>query len=267
MHREIKSLHNEVPEDSSVHQKIYCSCLTKSILRELVMKKIAVESIDYKELLRGSRDYVLNEKRDSIYKVATFLVNHFWYRPTDIADGIGVLLLIWNQAFYRYCNFALDFEGLERFLRKNEKIIKKLRNRDISSFSKTDENTIRDLFDELLDILKCKDRKSPVAVSKALHLLAPNFFIPWDDDISKGYRCYWYYSSQGSKKYLEFMWKMKRLSQRIITEYANDNNVDRETAKKAISKESSSNLPFTKSLLKIIDEYNYAFTKYWSLSR
>lgn len=231
------------------------------------MKKIDVESIDFQDLFRGSKDYVRNEKRDSIYKVATFLVKHFWYKPTDIADGIGVLLSVWNQAFYRYCNFALDFEGLEKFLKKNEKTIKKLRTRDISSFSKTDEDTTRELFNELLDVLKCKNRKSPVAVSKALHLLAPNFFIAWDDDIAMAYSCYWYDSKYSSKKYLKFMWKIKDLSERIITEYTNRKNVDKETARKVICEKSSSNVPFTKSLLKIIDEYNYAFTKYWNPRR
>ncbi len=35
-------------------------------------------------------------------KTATFLVNEFCAHPADIADSLGVLLLIWNQAFYRY---------------------------------------------------------------------------------------------------------------------------------------------------------------------
>jgi hypothetical protein len=35
-------------------------------------------------------------------------------------------------------------------------------------------------------------------------------------------------------------------------------------SKKAICQDASPNLPFAKSLLKIIDEYNYAFTKYWN---
>jgi hypothetical protein len=227
------------------------------------MKKFEIESIDYRELLRGSSDYVQNEKRDAIYKVATFLVNHFWFRPADIADGIGVLLLVWNQALYRYCNFALDFEGLEKFLKKNEKTINKLRNRDISSLNENDEELVKELFDELLDVLKCEDRKSPVATSKALHLLAPSFFPIWDNDISKAYNCYWYYPELASEKYFKFMGKMKELSQRIIQTYSDRNNVDSGTAKKAICEKASENLPFAKSLLKIIDEYDYAFTKYW----
>jgi len=60
------------------------------------------------------------------------------------------------------------------------------------------------------------------------------------------------------------MTEMKTLSERIVTTYMDKNSVDRETSKEAIRKEASSNLPFTKSLLKIIDEYNYAkYTQGW----
>ena len=220
--------------------------------------------ISYEELLRGSQEFVQQERRDSMYKVATFLVNHFWYEPSDIADGIGVLLLVWNQAFYRYCNFALDFEGLEKFLKENKKAIQELRHRDISSFNKADMHLIRELFDALLDALKCGNKKSAVAVSKALHLLAPNFFPLWDVEISKAYGCYWYDSHAASEKYLRFMIVMRDVSERIVVTYMNKNNVSREIAIETIRKQVSLNLPFVKSLLKIIDEYNYAkHTKKW----
>jgi hypothetical protein len=224
--------------------------------------KINIESIDYEELLRGSREYVMNEERDAIYKVATFLVGHFWFRPADIADGVGVLLLVWNQAFYRYCNFALDFEELEAWLRKNENILKDTRDRDISSLDTEDKKIIGKLFDELLDVLKCGNKRSPVAVSKALHLLAPNFFPLWDDDISEAYDCCWESSDTASTTYLVFMEKMKDLSQRIVETYLSRANVNRDASKSAICRVASVNVPFTKSLLKIIDEYNYAKTKY-----
>jgi hypothetical protein len=226
------------------------------------MKMIDIESLDYEELLRGSREYVKREKRDAMYKVATFLVDHFWFRPADITDGIGVLLLVWNQAFYRYCNFALDFEILEAWLMKNENILKEVRNRDISSLSAEDKKMVKSLFDEMLDALICGNRKSPVAVSKALHLLAPSFFPIWDNDISKAYDCYWEDSNLASSTYLAFMEKMKDLSQRIVETYMNKNNVDRYVSTSAICREASTNMPFVKSLLKIIDEYNYAMTKY-----
>ena len=60
---------------------------------------------------KGCDEYERREKRDSMYKVATFLVSHFWGKPNDVADGLGVLLLTWNQAFYRYGIF--DFDKLE----------------------------------------------------------------------------------------------------------------------------------------------------------
>ncbi len=85
--------------------------------------------------------------------------------------------------------------------------------------------------------------------------------------IAMAYSCYWYHSKHSSKKYLKFIWKIKGLSERVITEYANSKNVDRETAKEVIREKASSNVPFTKSLLKIIDEHNYAFTKYWNPRR
>ena len=227
------------------------------------MKKIDLKSVNYKKVLQGSQKYIKEEKRDSMYRVATFLVDHFWYRSFGMSAGIGMLLLVWNQAYYRYCNFALDFEGLAKFLGDNEKTIKELRHRDISDFSEdADKNLIRKLFNNLLDVLKCEKRRSPVAVSKALHLLAPAFFPLWDGDISKAYGCYWYDSNQAWKKYLKFMTKAKNLSERIVVQYMDKNSLNREPAKESICKEASSNMPFTKSLLKIIDEYNYASTKY-----
>lgn len=54
------------------------------------------------EFLNGIIEFEKQEKRDAMYKVATFLVSHFWGNPSDMADGLGVLLLTWNQAFYRY---------------------------------------------------------------------------------------------------------------------------------------------------------------------
>ena len=45
-------------------------------------------------------------------------ISHFWGKPKEIAEGLGLLLLIWNQAFYRYCRF--DFNKLEKFLLKDK---------------------------------------------------------------------------------------------------------------------------------------------------
>ncbi|MBT0160900.1 hypothetical protein G4O51_13050 [Candidatus Bathyarchaeota archaeon A05DMB-2] len=106
--------------------------------------------------------------------------------------------------------------------------------------------------------------KAPVAVSKALHLLAPKFFPLWDNDISKAYGCYWYYSEASADKYLEFMGKMRTLAENVLQSFMNMEGGSRETAMKTICERCSRNVPFTKSLLKIIDEYNYSrYSKNW----
>ncbi len=64
------------------------------------------------EFLKGCEEFEIHEKRDAMYKVATSLISHFWGNPSNMTDGLGVLLLTWNQAFYRYGIF--DFNKLEK---------------------------------------------------------------------------------------------------------------------------------------------------------
>jgi hypothetical protein len=80
----------------------------------------------------------------------------------------------------------------------------------------------------------------PVSVAKALHLLAPTFFPLWDDKIAKGYQCH--YSCNPSGQYLKFM----TISKNMV-----------ESLRGKVDARGS-------TLLKVIDEYNYAkFTKGW----
>ncbi len=100
------------------------------------------------EFLKGIKEYRKHEKRDSMYKVASFLVSHFWGKFTDMADGLGVILLTWNQAFYRYG--SLDIDELELFLKDNFNDIECYRKRDIFSFNTKDYDKIKYLFNKLL---------------------------------------------------------------------------------------------------------------------
>ena len=101
---------------------------------------------------KGCEEYERHEKRDAMYKIATFLVTHFWGQPSDMADGLGVLLLTWNQSFYRYGYF--DFEKLEECIANNLQKIESFRSRDIASLSRSDENHIKDLFTKFLKALQ-----------------------------------------------------------------------------------------------------------------
>lgn len=198
----------------------------------------------YEEFLKGCEEFEKREKRGAMYKVATFLVSHFWGKPSHMADGLGVLLLTWNQAFYRYGNF--DFDKLERCIARNLRTLEVFRNRDIASLSEEKEKDVKELFDDFLEALqiasgKLKGRKSPVAVAKALHLLAPSFFALWDDNIARAYGCH--YSQSPADKYVEFC----RIIKTMVDEVGDF--VRQRPDKTAV---------------KLIDEYNYSkYTQGW----
>lgn len=196
------------------------------------------------EINKGVKEFRKNEGRAAMYKVASFLIDHFWGKPAEMADGLSVLLSTWNQAFYRYGTF--DLNKLEKCIRDNLPKIKKYRSRNISSLSASDEKDIKKLFNEFLMALKQINKrkkeghKSPVSVAKAIHLLAPKFFPLWDDKIARAYGCH--YSNNPAEQYIKFCKIMKGFSERLK------------------DKVSYKDWPF----LKIVDEYNYSkHTKHW----
>ena len=195
------------------------------------------------EFLRGCEEFEGQERRDAMYKVATFLVENFWGDFSEMANGLGVLLLTWNQAFYRYGFF--DFDELEECLMRNFNLIKSFRDRNIISLENTDEENIKQLFSDFLEALKIslnnnRVKKSPVAVAKALHLLAPNFFPLWDKEIANSYGCQ--YSINPDVTYIRFC------------------NITKEIANSLINCINLIDKPITKR----IDEYNYSkYTKGW----
>ena len=195
---------------------------------------------------KGYLAFQRHEGRDSMYRTATFLVEHFWGKPQEMADSLGVLLLTWNQALYRYGIF--DFDKLEECISSNMRLLEKYRKSNILDYLLDDDRNIKHLFSECCSALRIcagskKGTKSPVAVAKALHLLAPNFFPLWDYKIAKAYG--YSYSYNPEEKYLLFLQQTKGMVEGLGSSVNS----------KALRK---------KTLLKLIDEYNYArYTKNW----
>lgn len=201
--------------------------------------------ISCREFRKGIREFRKREARDAMYKVASFLVSEFWGDVAKMANGLGVLLLTWNQAFYRYGRF--NFDKLEDFLGKHFKKIESFRKRDISSLDDSDKSEIEILFKNIMSALqidsgKLRGRKSPVAAAKALHLLVPEFFPLWDNRIAKGYNCRWKNSDNATLQYIKFCKKIQEIEKQV----------------KNFVKDADA------STLKLIDEYNYAkYTQDW----
>ena len=181
-----------------------------------------------------------------MYRTATFLIEHFWKKPAEMADSLGVLLTTWNHAFYRFGIFS--FDELEDCVATNLLLLDKYRNSSILSYTSADDEAVEHLFRQFLDALrthdgKNKDTKSPVAVAKALHLLAPDFFPLWDNKIARAYGCA--YSINPAEKYITFLNKSKEMAEQLQST----------VNPKAL---------VGKTLLKLIDEYNYAkYTRNW----
>lgn len=79
-----------------------------------------------------------------------------------------------------------------------------------------------------------------MAVAKALHLLAPNFFPLWDETIARAYGCY--YNENPAEKYVLFCKITKTIADKVRNYI----------------------LRSDKTLTKLIDEYNYSkYTQGW----
>ena len=87
-----------------------------------------------------------------------------------------------------------------------------------------------------IDSGKIRGRTSPVAVSKALHILAPDFFPIWDQKIAKAYGYNYYNNSE--TKYFSFCRIIKTIADKVVGYIIHSD----------------------KTLIKLIDEYN--FSKY-----
>ncbi len=213
------------------------------------MKNLNNFDLEEKEFIDGIEKFRENESRDAIYRLARFIVEEFWKNEETMSDGLAAFLLIWNNSFYRFGRF--NFGNLQETISKNKNRIENFKKKNISDFSKKDAKDIKELFNQFLEALqittnkqnKMYGRKSPVAVAKTLHILAPDFFPLWDKEIAKAYKVN--YQNNPADKYIEFMDKMKKLANKVK---------DYDELKKYSDK----------SLLKLIDEYNYAkFTKKW----
>ena len=230
---------------------------------------VSVLDVDYKELLQGCAGYIEDEKRDAMYKLALRLASSANWKPDELAEGIGVLLLTWNAAFYtKYGSF--NFDSLELFIKKNLEELKTFSKRNILSYATTDDEPVQRLFDELMEATSSIKRsaRTPVGTAKALHLLAPDFFSIWDNTIARKYGVHWSVdSSEAPQLYVRFQNLTNQLARNILASYERDRHVSSEVSLQQLCMEwhpkvatAIYNLkpPMIKSLVKMIDEYNYA---------
>jgi len=206
------------------------------------MKKLEIPSCD--KLKAGIEVFEKKEDRSKVYFQALSHIRENWGCFSKMAEGIKLLLDSWHRNFYRFGAFNLNL--LTEYIAQNFKSIVEFNYRTLLSLSSQDEDKIQKLFDHFLNALKAGKSRSPVAVAKSLHLLAPDFFPLWDNYIAQAYDSLWGDSKFGVFRYIDFCWKTK-----VIIEEVSECECMRISFPK-------------RSLLKLIDEYNYSkFTKHW----
>ena len=142
-----------------------------------------------------------------------------------------------KQAFE---NLSLHAESLYRVLEKVEGFLKTFQNLTLEDADLGDEKLVKSVDVVFNEVTKVCGR---TGASKALHLLAPSFFVMWDEKIRGFYNV---------TSYIDFSRRMKDELNEALDLYCRDFQVDRDRAKEDIKAKCDG-----KPLTKIIDEYNF----------
>jgi hypothetical protein len=221
-------------------------------------------AITLQDLLTGCRAYWANEPRDAMYRIASQLVEQNRGNAAEMADGLGVVLLTWNQAAYRYAPF--EFARLESFLDEERDALEAFRERSIAMFDPLrDREAVLSIFSTMLSALRATNgRLSPVAVAKGLHVLAPDFFPIWDRKIADGLECMWEDSDAAGVNYLALMDLVRVETDALEAAYARRHGAEGFPDAPTLAESLSAIAGRSKKLLKFLDEYYYAkYTGRW----
>ena len=102
------------------YQKVYK--FGRGFIRDM-KKKRELPQPTKADILKGIRAYETRDlTRDAMYRVAKEYLQESWGDPGKIADSLGVVLLTWNQPFYRFGVFS--FAALEKCISKNLHLVK-----------------------------------------------------------------------------------------------------------------------------------------------
>jgi hypothetical protein len=212
----------------------------------------------YKELIAGVNAYYSGgNKKDRKFPTSPYSdadENPKYFDALNIRNPknnrIKTIVNKWGK-----CRLHIDESKLNNSISLFEKNYIAPLNWDLQKISLWNHHEeIIEIFDVFADVLVS------TGTSKALHILNPNFFVMWDENIRRvGYGC------SGTKEgYFNFLCRSQKEISEIIATYKGDFkdsiNPGEEISKKMYS-------PFngkSKTILKLLDEYNWArYKKGW----
>jgi hypothetical protein len=235
------------------------------VLDENVLARISRITVD--DIKKCSRAFVENERRGYAYADALNEVQKNFGKPDEVCKGICGLLDAWHQSFYRFGPY--DQAKILKAIERHHKELTSLQAKNIRDVELGDdfEAQVKPIFDSFLNATAGTNRRftrrTVTGTSKSLSLLAPNLFPMVDEAISVAYDCWWVYSDFGFIEYTKFMRYMKVLAEQLVSQYSRIHGVtDLNRAEARLVKEvktySGDKYQYDESLLKTVDEYNYA---------
>jgi len=171
------------------------------------------------------------------------------YEEKPISERIKIIVNKWGN-----CRVNIDNVKLQNALKifqKEQELVLKWNLTKLSLWDNHDK--ILKLFSAFMEPLKY------TGASKALHILNPDFFVMWDIDIREAYGCF-----KNEEGYFNFLLRTQRELEDVcdtyIKDFGNNSNPIKEIPKKIYSDYKGQ----FKTIVKLLDEYNWAhYKKKW----
>ena len=191
----------------------------------------------YCELLRGVNAYASDNQNQAnafhiqLYPEETFYLDVLESTQPIITRAVNFLRR-WNRRVHIDENQLLNVYG---------NVPNDVLNWNLEDLTLWENRTqITQIFSEFIDAVRY------TGSSKALHILNPRFFMMWDDAIRRGYGC-----CENEEGYFDFLLRSQREIQEVISTYTNDYPANGEISQRIYAGR-------VKSILKLLDEYNFA---------
>lgn len=185
------------------------------------------------------------------------LINKY-HDPLVWCYSITILLADWNRSYYKgkdVGDAVTDtVEKLCPLLTELRPTITRFRSLKLDGLQERELESLKPvivgLFNKLARVV------GSTGASKALHMLAPSFFVMWDNSIRERYGL-----KGDAESYFEFLKRMRLEAREAVESYSRDRGInDYSRAREELEKE------LEKPLLKVVDERNWlAFTKGYKL--
>jgi len=169
---------------------------------------------------------------------------------------IRLFLINWGMMNRVVGRKDLEWKKLGETLRSLEKEFRELRDRKFltTNFNEnTISNAIRTIYGKLDPFPYLG---SPTTLSKILHLLNPEIFVMWDNEIVKEYKKRNFRVSTTAEGYLEFLKDAQKEIKEALNDYQKESGKQLDEIEKELRARRDN-----RTLARIVDEYNWMITR------